>query len=173
MQKRRKAAPQATGDMFVGRVYTLAMIRYVDVPERLTERLDATYVPVKATCNGIAFRGTLSPRGGGRYRLSLNGEVRRAAGRVESGDDVEITLRRTTPHPIPPVPPDLAAALGGFAGGRMAFESWPPGRRRAILGWLAEAKTDGTRNKRIARILDRLGLQTFGAPPGFEPTFRD
>lgn len=117
-----------------------------------------TYVPVHASCNSAEFCGTLVPRGGGRYRLGLNAAVRRAAGGVDAGDEVVVSVRATTPHPIPPVPPDLAAALALAPGGRLAFEAWPAGRRREVLGWLNQAKAADTRARRIRIILDRLGL---------------
>lgn len=77
---------------------------------------------------------------------------------MDEGDDVVVTIRRTTPHPIPPVPRDLGDALAQTPGGRLAFEAWPPGRRRAVLRWLTEAKGADTRARRVRTILDRLGL---------------
>lgn len=56
---------------FVARVYCISINRYVDMPEEAGPFV-GTYVPVWASCNGVEFRGTLAPRGGGRYRLGLN-----------------------------------------------------------------------------------------------------
>jgi uncharacterized protein YdeI (YjbR/CyaY-like superfamily) len=100
----------------------------------------------------------LVPRGEGCYRVALNGAVRKAAGAVDAGDEVLMTIRQGAPHRIPPVPADLAAALAGRPGGRLAFESWPPGRRRQILLWLDGVKSAEARARRIVRIVERLGL---------------
>ncbi|MGH7627834.1 MAG: YdeI/OmpD-associated family protein [Gemmatimonadales bacterium] len=155
MARSRTARPAPA--RFVARIYCVWINRYVDVPADAGPFTGA-YVPVRATCNGAEFRGTLAPRGGGRYRLGLNAAVRRAAGGVDEGDDVIVTVRATTPHPIPALPRDLAEALAKAPGGRLAFEAWPPGRRRAILQWLNDAKAADTRARRVLTVLDRLGL---------------
>lgn len=153
---------------FVGRLYTISLTRFVDLPPAMGARFKGTHVPVQGSCNGAKFRGTLVPRGQGRYRLALNAEVRRAAGGVDVGDEVLITLSQTAPHRIPQVPPDLAGALATRPGGRVAFEAWPPGRRRQVLAWLAAAKRPDTRARRVVVILERLGFpgRPWRAVPG-------
>jgi hypothetical protein len=143
---------------FVARVYAVASIRYVDVPAAVSARFSGTHPPARATLNGIPFRATLLPRGSGRYRLAFKAAVRRAAGAVDSGDSVVVTLQPASAHPVPRMSRDLAAALDSQPGARLAFESWPPGRRREVFAWLAEAKAEATRARRIARLLHRLGL---------------
>lgn len=153
----RRQASRSTPSRFVARIYCISIIRYVDAPDDVGP-FAGTWIPVRASLNGVEFRGTLGPRGGGRYRLALNASVRRAAGGVDEGDEVIVTIRRTTPHPIPPLPADLADALARVPGARLAFESWAPGRRRAVIGWLNDARAADTRARRIRTILDRLGL---------------
>jgi hypothetical protein len=143
---------------FVARVYSLGMIRYVDVPEQISRGFRGAFPAVRGTLNGAPFRGTLQPRGGGRFRLALNAAVRRAAESVDTGDEVVLSLQPTRAHPVPAVPDDLTQALGALAGGRLAFEAWPPGKRREVLVWLEQAKSEGTRKSRLDRILERLGL---------------
>lgn len=48
------------------------------------------------------------------------------------------------------IPPDLAAALDGYASARANFEAFPPSARRGILEWIVQAKTEATRAKRVA-----------------------
>ncbi len=148
---------------FVARLYSIWLNRYVDLPASASADFRGRHVPIKGTCNGTSFRGTLVPRGGGHFRLGLNAAVRKAAGGVDSGDEVVITLSRTTPHPVGTVPPDLVAALAARRGARLAFEAWAPGKRRHILLWLNAAKHPETRAKRVVIILERLG---------FEPSIR-
>ena len=67
-----------------------------------------------------------------------------------------MSVRATTPHPIPPVPPDLAAALALAPGGRRSRHG--PRGAREVLGWLNQAKAADTRARRIRIILERLGV---------------
>jgi uncharacterized protein YdeI (YjbR/CyaY-like superfamily) len=50
------------------------------------------------------------------------------------------------------VPPDLLAGLMSQSAAWANFEAFPPSTRRNILRWIASAKTEGTRLKRIERI---------------------
>jgi len=48
----------------VARIYCVSIVRYVDVPDNAGPFTGA-WIPVRASCNGAEFRGTLVPRGGG------------------------------------------------------------------------------------------------------------
>ena len=50
--------------------------------------------------------------------------------------------------------PELKAALAENARARAAFEGFPPGARREYLEWIADAKQDATRARRIAQALE-------------------
>ena len=51
------------------------------------------------------------------------------------------------------VPPFVTAALRRNAKARVAFESFPESHRREYVEWIVDAKTDATRDKRIATML--------------------
>jgi uncharacterized protein YdeI (YjbR/CyaY-like superfamily) len=48
------------------------------------------------------------------------------------------------------IPPDLAAAFEAYDSAQANFEAFPRSAKRAILVWIASAKTAATRAKRIA-----------------------
>ena len=52
--------------------------------------------------------------------------------------------------------PDFAAALDSAAAAKAALESFPPGARRDYLDWIADAKQDATRARRIATAIEWL-----------------
>jgi uncharacterized protein YdeI (YjbR/CyaY-like superfamily) len=52
------------------------------------------------------------------------------------------------------MPKDLAAALKKNAKARATFESFPPSHKREYLEWITEAKTDETRQRRLATALE-------------------
>jgi uncharacterized protein YdeI (YjbR/CyaY-like superfamily) len=66
--------------------------------------------------------------------------------------------KRATPRPDLPVPDDLAAALKmkKNAKARTTFEGFSPSHRREYVEWIAEAKRDETRARRVAQTLEWL-----------------
>lgn len=58
-------------------------------------------------------------------------------------------------RPLQPMPDDIAARLTA-AGLRSAYDARPPYQRNDYLGWIARAKREATRQKRIAQMLDEL-----------------
>ena len=63
---------------------------------------------------------------------------------------------KAEPKSLPNMHPDFAAALEKAPQAQQAFESFAPGHRREYLEWVAEAKQDTTRQKRIASALEWL-----------------
>ena len=55
------------------------------------------------------------------------------------------------------VPPYLAAALARHPKARATFDAFPPSHRREYVEWIAEAKTEATREKRLLTTLEWLG----------------
>jgi len=58
--------------------------------------------------------------------------------------------------PPPEVPPALSAALEGNAQARSFFATLAPGQRREYCDWIAEAKHEATRNRRLAQAIEWL-----------------
>lgn len=60
------------------------------------------------------------------------------------------------PKPPPQMHPDLAAALAKAPKAKATLESFPPSAQRDYFEWIAEAKQDSTRKKRIATAVEWL-----------------
>ena len=60
------------------------------------------------------------------------------------------------PKPMPELHPDFAAALDKAPKAKATMEGFPPSCRREYLEWVAEAKQDATRHKRIASAIEWL-----------------
>jgi hypothetical protein len=145
-------------DRVAGEVYRVGMNYCVDVPLEVGRALAARgerYVSVEGELAGSRFRTRLTPRGGGAFRLFLNGEVRGAAG-VGLGDRVEVTLRRDKASGDAPLPDDLAAALDDLDGGRAAFESMTAAQRSGMIAFVERARSPETRGRYIARVVDNV-----------------
>jgi len=55
------------------------------------------------------------------------------------------------------MPTDLKKALRANGSALRNFEAFPPGMRKQIIGWVLGARTDGTRNRRIALSAEMAG----------------
>lgn len=53
------------------------------------------------------------------------------------------------------MPPEILAALESH-GLKSAYDARPPYQRNDYLGWIARAKRDATRERRIEQMLDEL-----------------
>jgi Domain of unknown function (DUF1905)/Bacteriocin-protection, YdeI or OmpD-Associated len=133
----------------------------LEVPAAVVEALGAgRRPPVRVTIGGHTYRSTVAVMGG-RYLLPLSAENRTAAG-VAAGDDVEVAVELDTEPREVPVPADLTAALAGDDGARAAFERLSYSHRRRHVLAIEEAKTPGTRLRRIARTVDGLRADARG-----------
>jgi uncharacterized protein YdeI (YjbR/CyaY-like superfamily) len=60
------------------------------------------------------------------------------------------------PKAPPAMHPEFAAALGKAAKAKAAFDGFPPSAQRDYLEWVADAKQDATRARRIATAVEWL-----------------
>ena len=86
----------------------------------------------------------------------LSAYLKKAMALNEAG--VKKARPKAAAKPAPALPDDLAALLAQkkHAAARKAWESFPPGAQREYVEWIAEAKTDATRQKRLATTLEWL-----------------
>lgn len=110
--------------------------------------------PVQATINGHTWTGRVS-RMGGEFLLGLNREVRTAAG-VEAGDEVTVTIALDEAPREVEVPPALSQALEADRAAKAAFDGLAFTHRKEFARWIAEAKKDDTRERRVAQALQML-----------------
>jgi uncharacterized protein YdeI (YjbR/CyaY-like superfamily) len=63
---------------------------------------------------------------------------------------------KPAPKPAPKLPDDLAAELKKNTAARKHYEAFSPSCRREYVDWINEAKTDATRQKRVATTVEWL-----------------
>jgi uncharacterized protein YdeI (YjbR/CyaY-like superfamily) len=84
----------------------------------------------------------------------IAGYVKKAAKLNDEG--VRVARKPTAPKKPLPVPADFAAALKKKPAARKAFDAFSPSHRREYVEWVTEAKTDATRQKRMATAIGWL-----------------
>jgi uncharacterized protein YdeI (YjbR/CyaY-like superfamily) len=85
---------------------------------------------------------------------TMAGYIKEAAALIEKG--VKKTAVKKAPKAELPVPAELTAALKKNKKAQATFEGFSPSHRREYIEWITEAKTDATREKRLATTVEWL-----------------
>lgn len=110
-------------------------------------------VKVKATFDGIPYRGSLAPMGGGKHVLGMLKEIREALNK-QIGDTVRVALSRDTEERVLELPEELQAAFREHPAAKAAFDKLSPSRQREQARSVAEAKKPETRMERARKIIE-------------------
>ena len=127
---------------------------WVEVPGEVVAALGGGgRIPVQATFDGLAYRGSIASMGG-CMALGILKSIRAELGKGE-GDPITVMLERDAAERTVEVPVDLAAALQA-AGLRTAFDALSNSHRREHVNAINDAKKPETRVRRISKALEML-----------------
>jgi bacteriocin resistance YdeI/OmpD-like protein/uncharacterized protein DUF1905 len=127
---------------------------WVEVPFDAKAAFGQARAPVRGSVNGTPLRTRLAVYGGQSY-LGLRAEIRSATG-IGVGDRVDVVLELDDEPREVEVPAALAQALASDAEARAAFDALAFTHRREYSEWIASAKRDETRERRVAKALAML-----------------
>jgi Bacteriocin-protection, YdeI or OmpD-Associated/Domain of unknown function (DUF1905) len=128
--------------------------RWLEIPFDPKKVFGEARPAVAGTLNGAQFRGRLSVYGGKTY-LGLNKHIRDAAG-IDVGDKVDVVLDRDDAPREVEIPTELLVAFERDTAARAAFDKLAFTHRREYARWIAEAKKQETRERRVAKALEML-----------------
>jgi len=127
----------------------------IEVPAEVVASLGTSKRPaVRVTIGGYTYRSTVAVMGG-RFLLPLSAEHRAGAG-VGAGDEVDVEMELDAEPREVAVPADLRAALDADAGASRFFEGLSYSQQRWYVTPITDAKTDETRQRRIAKAIAML-----------------
>jgi hypothetical protein len=125
------------------------------VPEEVVQALGSGKRPaVTVRIGSHTYRSTVAAYGD-VYMLPLSAENREAAG-VAAGDEVEVEVSLDTAPRVIEVPEDFASALDAEPGARRTFDGLSYSNQRYHVEQVTGAKSDETRQRRIARSVSVL-----------------
>jgi len=120
------------------------------VPDEIVEALGRGKRPaVTVTINGFTYRNTVAVMGG-VYMIGVSAENRAGAG-VRGGDVVDVDIELDTAPREVDVPGDFAAALDAEPDARRTFDALSYSNKSWHTLQIAGAKSDETRQRRIAK----------------------
>jgi hypothetical protein len=128
---------------------------WVTVPAAVVAKLStAGRVKVKATFNGVPYRGSIA-KYGGAFRLGVTKAIITATG-LADGESVHVVIELDREERTVTVPDDLDAALRGNADALAAWGELPYSHRREQVLAILDAKKPETRARRVAAVVERL-----------------
>jgi hypothetical protein len=127
----------------------------IQIPDEVIEKLGAgKKPPVKVTINGATYRSTVAVMGG-RFMVGVSAENRAKTG-VAGGDEVDVEIALDTAPREVTVPADFAKALKANPNAKAKFDDLSYSKKQAFVVSIEGAKTQETRERRVAKAVAEL-----------------
>jgi hypothetical protein len=127
----------------------------IRIPDEIVEALGSGRKPaVKVTINGFTYRSTVAVVSG-QFMVGVSAD-NRAGAQVGGGDEVDVEIELDTAPREVVVPKDFAAALDAEPNARRTFDALSYSNKSAHVGPIEGAKTEETRQRRIAKSVETL-----------------
>lgn len=127
---------------------------YVEPPFDVKEVFGSKRVKVKATFDGVEYRGSVVSMGG-CYMLGLTQEIRKKIGK-SFGDEVFVTLEKDVEERSVEVPEDFASAMKCNEIAASTFKAFSFTAQKEYVNWITSAKREATRSERIIKAVALL-----------------
>ena len=128
---------------------------FVDVPFDVEQAFGEKRPKVKATIEGVPYRGLLTRMGRPNHMLIILKGIREQIGK-SFGDQVKVTVEADAEPRVLEVPGELLKVLKKDKVAMSVFEKLSYTHRREYVMWINEAKKDETRKRRIEKTLEML-----------------
>ena len=130
---------------------------YIEVPLDVAEKIKPNYkraFRVKGKLDNYAFHGvSLVPMGEGNFIMALNAAIRKGI-QKQKGEFVIVQIAEDTYEK--PFDEDFIACMADEPAAVKFFNTLPKGHQRYFSNWIASAKTDTTKTKRIVQAISAL-----------------
>lgn len=128
---------------------------FVEIPFDVETAFGSKRPKVKATFDGVPYRGMLARMGGEKHILIILKSIREQIGKT-AGDTVKITVELDSEPRVVEVPNDLLKALKKDKAAMGFFEKLSFTHRREYVNWIGEAKKEETRQNRVKKTIEML-----------------
>jgi len=128
---------------------------YVRIPFDVEQAFGSKRPKVKATIEGVPYRGTLVRMGEPEHILIILKEIREKVGKG-FGDEVAVIIEEDVEPRRVEVPADFQQALDREPAAKTAFEKMSYTHRKEYVRAILEAKRETTRRDRIAKAIAML-----------------
>jgi hypothetical protein len=127
---------------------------YIEPPFDPKEVFGSKRVKVKATFDGVEYRGSLVNMGG-CYMVGLTQEIRSKIGKG-FGDEILVTLEKDEEERTVEMPEDFQAAMNSDEKAVETFKALSYTAQKEYVTWITSAKRQETRTDRVSKAVALL-----------------
>ena len=128
---------------------------FVEVPFDVEKAFGSKRPKIKATFEGVLYRGILTRMGTEHHLLIILKGIREQIGKT-FGDEVTVTVEPDTEPRVIEVPKDLMKELKKNNEAKAFFDKLSYTHQREYVNWITEAKKGETRQRRILKTVEML-----------------
>lgn len=128
---------------------------FVGVPFDVEKEFGSKRPKVKATIEGVPYRGTLTRMGTKCHLLLILKSIREQTGKT-FGDEVRVTIEPDSEPRVIEVPEELVQALRKEKAAETYFNALSYTHRKEYVNYVLEAKREETRLKRAGKVVEML-----------------
>lgn len=128
---------------------------YIEIPFDVEEVYGAKRVKVKATFDGVEYRGSIVKMGLPCYIIGITKEIRKKIEK-EPGDIIEVTIEKDEEDRVVEIPTDFKERIELDNNIKEFWNTLSFSMQKKYVTWITSAKKEETRNKRIDTAIEKL-----------------
>src|SRR5688572_15372186 len=128
---------------------------FVEVPFNVEAAFGSKRPKVKATFEGVPYRGILTRMGTEKHLLIILKDIREKIGKT-FGDKVKTTVEIDTEPRILELPKELVKEFKKDKAAKAFFDKLSYTHQREYVQWINEAKKEETRLNRVTKTIEML-----------------
>lgn len=128
---------------------------YIEIPFDVEEVYGAKRVKVKATFDGVEYRGSIVKMGLPCYIIGITKEIRKNIEK-EPGDIIEVTIEKDEEDRVVEIPTDFKERIELDNNIKEFWNTLSFSMQKKYVTWITSAKKEDTRNKRIDTAIEKL-----------------
>lgn len=128
---------------------------YVDVPFDVENVFGKKRLKIRATFDGVLYRGLLTRMGTPHHFLLVRKDIQAKIGKGP-GDEVTVTVEEDLEPRVVEIPTDVRKLLNKHPEAGRFFEGLSYTHRKEYIQWIEEAKRPETRERRKEKMIEML-----------------
>ena len=128
---------------------------YIEIPFDVEEVYGAKRVKVKATFDGVEYRGSIVKMGLPCYIIGITKDIRKKIEK-EPGDIIEVTMEKDEEERVVEIPTYFKERIELDNNIKEFWNTLSFSMQKKYVTWITSAKKEDTRNKRIDTAIEKL-----------------